>query len=134
ARAAAAARLLAKSKPDGAAAALLAYLPFAGDPRLEEEIRTALGAVAAVKGRPADVVVKALEDKVPLRRAAAAEALARAGVTDQKAAVLKVLKESEPLARLPIAQALLEARQKEAVPALIDLIAELPADEAWRAE
>src|SRR5206468_3214638 len=77
-RLAAAARLVARRKPAGAAPALLAYLPFAPDAQVTEEVRKALTAVALADGRPEPVVVAALQDKLTVRRAAAGAALAGA--------------------------------------------------------
>src|SRR5437660_1083455 len=45
-----------------------------------------------------------------------------------------VLKEPDPELRLPVALALLEARRPESLPALIDLVRDLPPGEAWKAE
>jgi hypothetical protein len=71
--------LVAVRKPAGAAEVLLAYLPFAPTERLADEATAALAAVAVRDGKPDKVVVEALEDKDPIRRAAAAAALGRDG-------------------------------------------------------
>src|SRR5947209_7307046 len=57
---AATARLVAARKPAGAAEVLLAYLPFAADDGVADEIRTALAAVAMRDRKPEPVVVRAL--------------------------------------------------------------------------
>src|SRR5262249_18032471 len=75
----AAARLAGHKKPDGLDEVLLAYLPDAPDEEVVEEIRTALAAVAFVKGDHSKVLAAALEDKSALRRSVAAEALVRSG-------------------------------------------------------
>src|SRR5947209_8694376 len=59
----AAVRLLAARRPDGAAAALLAYLPYADDDRAAEDVRTVLAALAARDGKADPAVTAALEDK-----------------------------------------------------------------------
>jgi hypothetical protein len=74
---AAAVRLLAAKKPDGATEALLAFLPLAGDEVVEREIRAALLALAKGNGKPDPALVKALESKDALCQSAAAEALGK---------------------------------------------------------
>jgi hypothetical protein len=132
--AAAAARLLARRKPAGAAQVLLDYLPYAADAPVIEEVRAALRAVAATDGKPEPSLVKALEGVAPAQRAAAAEALCRAGVKGLEAQCVKALTVRDPALRLQVALALLDARRPEALPALIDLVRDLPAGDAWQAE
>src|SRR5262249_4926401 len=67
----AAVRLLAARRPDGAAAALLGYLPYADDDRVAEEVQSVLATLAVRDGKPDPAVTAALEDKNPVRRAAA---------------------------------------------------------------
>jgi hypothetical protein len=74
-------RLLSLRKPAGTAEVLLAYLPSAPDETVAQEVRTALAAAALRDGKPDKVLVDALQDKHPLRRAAAAYALGRDGGT-----------------------------------------------------
>jgi hypothetical protein len=126
------ARLVALRKPEGAAEVLLAFLPFADEDSVQDEVRAALTAVAVRGGKVDPVIVKALEDKLPVRRSAAAEALA--AVIDQRPAVHKLLQDTEPLVRLRVALALAGAREKEAVPVLIDLLGELPTEKGTQAE
>src|SRR5262249_52255184 len=71
----AAARLLVRSKPDGAAGVLLNYLPHAEDESVVDELRVALAALAVRDGKPEKALADALADKVTVRRGAAAEAL-----------------------------------------------------------
>jgi HEAT repeat protein len=130
----AAVRVLAARKPVGAAVVLLDYLPGAAGEGVAEEVDNALAAVALADGKPDPAVLKALEDKLPVRRAAAAVALCRAGAKGQLAAVRKLLKDPENGVRLRVALALVMAREKEAVPALIDLLADLPPERAYEAE
>jgi hypothetical protein len=75
---AAAIRLIAVRQPAGAAEVLLNSLPGA-DEALAREIRSALYAVALRDGKPDPILVKALEDKDPVRRAAAAAVLGKDG-------------------------------------------------------
>jgi HEAT repeat protein len=74
----AAARMLARKKPVGAVETLLAFLPRAASPEVDREIRYALRVLAKTNGQPDPTLTKALEDKDPRRRQAAAEALGRA--------------------------------------------------------
>jgi HEAT repeat protein len=128
---AAAVRTLAARKAAGAPAALLAYLPSAEDEWLVDEIRTALAALALRDGQPEPALVESLRAANPLARGAAAGALARAG---QLAAVRTMLKDPDPGVRLWTALGASGRKEKSAVPVLIALLAELPVDDAWRAE
>jgi HEAT repeat protein len=130
----AAARLIARSKPAGAAQVLLDYLPNASDERVVEEVRKALAAVAVRGGRAEETVLQALTDKRPIRRAAAGEALVRAGDKGQRQAARPLLEDPAPQVRLQVAHALAEAKEKSAVPVLIRLLAELPAEQVWEVE
>jgi outer membrane protein assembly factor BamB len=127
---AAAARLLAQRKPPGAAETLLEYLPFAEDSGLVEEICVALATVAVREGKSEVVLVKALEDRRPLQRAAAGEALARAGAADSRPAVRRLLNDADLDVRQRVALALVEAKEKDAVPVLIALLGEMSRDRA----
>jgi HEAT repeat protein len=129
----AAARLVALRNPPGAVEALLDYLPFADNDMMVGEIQTALTGLAMKDGKPESVLVQALTDKLPLRRAAAAEALARAGGQEERAAVGKLLKDNDLAVRFRAALALATSREKEAVPVLIGLLGELPPEQTWQA-
>src|SRR4051794_27041762 len=131
---AAAARILAARKPEGAGEALLAYLPFADDARVAEQVGRALSAVAYPGGRADPALLRALEDKVPVRRAVAAEALCQADRPDQAPAVRKLLRDATPSVRLRAALALARQQDAEAVPVLIELLGELPAPQRKPAE
>jgi hypothetical protein len=131
---AAAARLLAERKPAGAVEGLLAYLPFADNEAVSEEVRNGLAALAVKDGKPEKALVAALTDRNAVRRGAAGEALARANGEGQKAAVEKLLKDPEPTVRFRVALALTTAGDRKAVPELIDLLVPLPQPLAWQAE
>ena len=120
------AKLIGYRKPAGAAEVLLAFLPFADEDQVFEEVRGALAAVAVRDGKTEPVLVTALDDKLALRRSVAAEALALGGALDQRAAVRKLLKDTDGSVKLRVALALATARDREAVPVLIDLMGELP--------
>jgi HEAT repeat protein len=131
---AAAVRLLALRRPEGAAEALLAYLPFAEDDSLADETRTALTQLALRDGKPDASLERALADPAPLLRAAAAEALARGGGVAARPAVRKLLADPDPSVRLRTALTLAAARDREAVPVLIELVGVLKDDLAGQAE
>jgi hypothetical protein len=80
----AAVRLVGWGKPDGAAEVLLDWAARLADDPLGREVRSALAGVAVEAGKPAEVLVKALDDKDSARRAAAAAALGRDGGLAEK--------------------------------------------------
>jgi HEAT repeat protein len=125
----AAANLLGRRAPEGAAAALLDYLPAADDPEVNGAVSAALAAVAAPAGKADPALVRGLEDPVGVRRAAAVVALCLAAPPDQTPAVRKLLHDPAPAVRLRAALALGEAYDAEAIPVLIDLLADLPAEQ-----
>ena len=125
----AAAHLLARRKPEGAAAALLAYLPYADNPEVIAAVNTALAAVAAPAGKADPALLRGLSDRQGVRRAAAGVALCRAAPPEQVPDVRKLLKDPAPTVRLRAAKALAEAKDAESIPVLIDLLAELSTGE-----
>jgi HEAT repeat protein len=127
-----AARLLAIRKPAGAAEALLAYVTFSDDSRVKDEIGKALKTLAA--GGADAALIAALGDPLPLRRILAAEALAGANGGKHLPALRKLLKDADVEVRLRAAVALVQALDKESVPALIAVLAEVPRAKAWQAE
>jgi hypothetical protein len=131
---AAAARLLAVRKPAGALEVLLEYAPYAEDEVIGEEVLGALAALAAQDGKPDKTLIAALGDRQPQRRAVAVEALCRAGLAARSPEVRRLLKDSDSQVRLRAALALAAARERDALPVLIDLLAQLPQTGAWQAE
>ncbi|MFI4982922.1 MAG: HEAT repeat domain-containing protein, partial [Nevskiales bacterium] len=127
-------RLLGMRRPEGGAEAILAYLPSAEDDVIGGDLRTALSAMAMKDGKADPAVLKALEDMMPLRRAAAAEALAFAGGPEQREAVRKLLKDEDATVKLRAAIALTSAQDKETMPALIALLTDVPPAMAGQVE
>jgi outer membrane protein assembly factor BamB len=125
-------RLLGVRKPVEATAALLAYLPFAPDENVADEVRNALAAVNRRAKETDPALWQALSDKSPARRGAAAETLCRAGAKDPRVADL--LKDDDPAVRLRVGQALLRQKDVAAVPVLIELLGRLPADQLWQTQ
>lgn len=127
---AAAARVLAQRRPAEAVPVLLAYLPFADDESVEDEVLAALVTLSAGKGDGA--LAAALKDQVAVRRGAAAYALGR--LPAQREATRGLLADPDLRVRFRAAQGLLAGRDRDAVPALIDLLRDGPADLVWRVE
>jgi hypothetical protein len=127
-------RLLAARKTAGGAEVLLAYLPFADPDGVGEAIRTSLAALAALDGKVDKTLAAALKDKEPLRRAAAAEALTRAGVEETKPEVTALLKDPVANVRWRVASALVMAKYRDAVPVLIDALVDANQAQAWQIE
>jgi len=104
---------------------LLGYLPFADDETVAEEVRNSLAAMAIEEGQAHKSIVAALADKLPARRAAAAEALLQAGITNEKDALQSSSK--IPTCRYACGWPWPWPKPgKEAVPVLIDLLAKRP--------
>jgi hypothetical protein len=132
-RIAAVVRVLGDRKPDGAVAALLAYLPQADGESVEDAVFQALLALGTKDGKADPALVKALKDEEPLRRAAAAHVLARRD-PEQRAAVRKLLEDTEPRVRFEAALGLAYVGDKESVPGLVALLGKGPMRLAWKAQ
>src|SRR5262245_3776542 len=130
------ARLAAIRRPEGAAEAMLNYLPFADDDDgMIAEVKSALTTLALDQnGKPDTALVAALGDTVAVRRSAAAEALAKGGGPTVRPAVKKLLADADLPVRQTVAAALTVAGEKDAVPVLIDLLGELPSAQSWPAQ
>lgn len=130
------ARLTALRRPDGAAEAMLGFLPYADDDDgMVAEVKAALTTLALdPNGKPDSALVKALGDGVSIRRATAAEALAKGGGLTIRPAVKKLLADMDPDVRQATGVALSVAGEKDAIPVLIDLLGELPGARTWPAQ
>ncbi len=116
-------------KPAEAIQTLLAYVPFAEDDGVEEEITTALTLLSLREAKVHTALVAALDDPLPGRRAAAALVLGRVGTADNVAHVKKLLGDFSPKVQFRAAQGLVAAQDKAAVPVLIDLLT--VASDSW---
>jgi hypothetical protein len=126
---AAAVRVLKARRPDGACRALIDYLPSVRDGGVEEEVLAALLVLGVRGGKADDALARALEDKEPSRRAAAALVLGHSGPDALKDKVRRLLKsEADAKVRLRGAQGLLVARDKRAVPVLLTLLSDAPVE------
>ena len=130
----AAARVIAKLKPEGSADILMAFLPFASDAMVVDEICKTLGAVAVQNGKVEPVLLKSIEDGVAVKRGAAGEALVRAGVKDELPNVKKLLKDKDVNVRLRICMAMLTLQDKDILPVMVDLMADLTPNQLWPIE
>ena len=128
----AAVRLLAQRKPDPAP--LLLYLPFAEDDSVQEEIKAALTDMAYHDGKPNPVILKALQDESPVRRAMAVDVLSQNSLAAPRAAIRKLLNDPMPTVRLRAALALIQDRDANVVDTLIGLLGELPVTQGRYAE
>lgn len=127
------ARVLAATKPEGSLQAVLTFLPHIEKQDVADEVAGALAPLAVDKGGKADpLAVKALTSPSPVVRAAAGQALA--GVKAERVAVHKLLADANVGVRRRVALALLQARDKDAIPALIELTGNKSADDATAAE
>src|SRR5579859_1744971 len=130
----AAARLLRVRAPGGAVEVLLGYLPEAEDDSVAEEVLCTLAVLGVNEGKVAPALIEARGDREPARRAAAALVLGRSGTREQRATVQALLSDSRPDVRFRAAQGLLAGRERAAIPALIALVSEGPAELAARAD
>jgi hypothetical protein len=132
---AAAMRELALRKPAGAVSAAIAFLPFADNDQLADEARVLLARLAkSADGKADPLLVAALTDRSPVRRAAAGQALARAGLAAHRADVRKLLGDPDAEVRFRVAQALAYAGDTSAVTVLVDSLPDLSLSLAWQAE
>jgi HEAT repeat protein len=131
---AAAVRLTAQRRPAGAAEALLAYLPGAGNASVEEAVFESLTVVGLRWGRPGPALIAALGDKHALRRAAAAHVVSRTADAGQRRRVARLLGDPDARVRYEAAAGLALAGDRAAVPALVALLTEAPLSLAWQAE
>jgi hypothetical protein len=131
---ASAARVVSVRRPTGAAEVLLNYFPYAEVEGVSEDVLPALKAVAVRDGQPDTVLAAALTDKEPIRRRAAAEALCQPAAASLRPAIRQLLRDADATVRLHVALALAGAKEKDAVPVVIELLAELPPSQGWQAE
>jgi HEAT repeat protein len=127
-------RCLARKKPDGAVEMLLRYVLFADDETVEDECLAALRTLALKDGKVSDLVLAALQDTEPMRRAAAAYTAASASDKEHRQRAAKLLDDKVVMVRFRTIQGLLAARDPQGVPALIEILGDAPSDYTWRAE
>jgi hypothetical protein len=143
---AAAARMLKHRRVDGAGAVLLAYVAFAPDDVVEEEVYLSIYSLALVgarvnvlpptvkSGKLDPAMVAGLTDKDAARRAIAALVVARYGEPAQRQLIAKLLADESPAVRLRAAQGLAMVGDKSCMPVLVDLLEKGPLKTAYQAE
>jgi HEAT repeat protein len=113
---------------------LLRFLPYVGVEPTEETIWFGLDRLTERQGKVNLVLLDALKDAVPSRRALAACIIGHHGTAEQRAAVRNLLNDKEAVVRLRAAQGLLAAKDKAAIPVLVELLQELSVEISWQAE
>ena len=127
-------RVLAERRPPGTLETLLAYLPFAEEAWIDEEIRVHLKRLAFHDGKATALFVQALSDPSAKRRAAAAWIVGHSNDAGQRKKVVERLSDESAEVRFGAASALLITREPAAVPAIIGLLTADSLEIAWRAE
>jgi hypothetical protein len=126
----AAARLIARDRPPGSLPALLEFVPYATSELVRQEVQRAINVTAVVEKKPAALIVSALKDANPAKRAAAGEAMLRIAGVAAKDKIEPLLKDPHPLVRYQIGMALVEKHDKRGVPLLIQTLADSPTERA----
>jgi HEAT repeat protein len=127
-------RLLGMRRPESATEVLLAYVPFADDPGVIDQVRQTLVTLTREDARGRAALSSALADRVIVRRGIAAEVLVEVGEEGQRPALRKLLRDPEETVRYRVALALAPRGEKGAVGVLIDLLDRVGRDEAWQIE
>jgi HEAT repeats len=127
-------RMLALHRPPGTVAALLAFLPCAENEESITQLNRVLLEVGVVDGKADPALIKALNDRVGIRRAVAAVTLRRSGIVDHFAAVRELLRDEDIEVRRRVALTLAEAGDKQGAVTLSGLLEELPGARRWEIE
>ncbi|MFN4259419.1 MAG: HEAT repeat domain-containing protein [Gemmataceae bacterium] len=120
----AAARLLRLRHPEGTTADLLAYLPFAENEQVEEEVVFTLLSINSQALDPA--LLAAARDMQSARRAAAALVISCHGSADQRRLARPLLADPEAKVRWRAAQGWLYQKEDQALPVLLRLLKDAP--------
>ncbi len=127
-------RVLCVKGPPETVKTLLEYLPDAESEAITEEVLTTLAVLGVKENKVDPLLVDALKDKQPARRAAAALVLGRSGTAEHRKTVQASLSDPDVRVRFRAAQGLLAAHDREAIPTFIALLSDAPPDLATRAE
>jgi HEAT repeat protein len=130
---AAAARLLVRRDPANAVTVLLAYVPFANDVAVVDDIAAALLA-QTTRDRPDAALLAGLADARPAVRGVAAHVVGRKGDAQQRDKVARLLADPDAGVRYRAAVSMLVSRDRRGAPALIALLGDRSPDLAWQAE
>jgi HEAT repeat protein len=126
----AAIHVLVARAPGEAVKTLLAYTSSAEDDLVEEAILEGLCALAVRQEKLDPALAAALRDPVSARRAAAAYVLGRVGTRGDCDAVRSLLRDMDGKARVRAAQGLLFAKERSALPVLLEMLGDKTAPEA----
>jgi HEAT repeat protein len=123
-------RLVAFRKPPGAVEALLAYVAYADEHNIPDELQETLNTLAFSDGHAAPALLKGLSDPSPMVRAVAVEALCQPGAAEKLEVVRALLQDSDPHVRMRTALGLTAYGDRDAVGILIALLTELSPERA----
>jgi HEAT repeat protein len=123
-------RLLVLRRPTGTLETLLAFAPNADDEGAAAEVQEALALLVVGAAEVPQALRQALQDRVPARRGFAAEALCSNPLPESRQLVRKLLDDADLGVRFKAAFGLARARERDAVPVLIDLVGKLPIEDA----
>jgi hypothetical protein len=127
-------RVLRVRAPAETVKTLLEYLPDAENDAVVEEVLTTLAVLGVKENKVDALLVEALKDKQPARRAAAALVLGRSGTVEQRRQVRALLADADVRVRFRAAQGLLAARDRSGIPTFIALLSDAPPEMARRSE
>lgn len=119
----AAARMIARAQPANSLPVLLEFVPYATDESVRYDVQRAINVLAIADKKPVPLLVSALKDPHPARRAAAGEALLRGGVAT-KPQIEPLLSDPHPLVRYQVGMALVEKHDKRGLALLIAALAD----------
>ncbi len=85
-------------------------------------------------GKVDPLLIKALADPIAVKRGAAGEALLRAGIKEETPNVKKLLKDTDISVRYRISKAMLTSQDRDILPVMIDLMADLDPGKLWPIE
>lgn len=116
----AASRLIDRDKPAERLPVLLDFIPHATNEAVRQDVQRAIDGSALEGKKPAALILEALKDSTPARRAAAGEALVRTlGPAEAKVHIEPLLADAHPLVRYQVGKALVEKHDKAGLPMLI---------------
>jgi HEAT repeat protein len=127
-------RMLRVRRPPGTVAALLAFLPCAENDEMIARIIPILVEVGVVEGKADEALLKALGDRVGIRRAVAAVSLWQGHASDGLPLVRKVLSDQDLQVRRRVALELATAGDQDGAVVLSALLEEVPDEQAWEIE
>ena len=125
---AAAARLIARDRPDQSLPVLLNFVPYASNEQVRQPVQNAINAVALADEKPTPALLNQLKNADPAKRAAVGEALLRSGGLSTKEQVATLIADDDPLVRYQVGMALVQKNNKAGLPLLIKAITDSPSD------